>query len=505
MLPPDLYALLSFWFKNEEYWFNATEEQDKIIIEKFYKLLNINVEIDRECKYFEPTDYLAWILVYDQLVRHFYRGCNVPNVYHDIAYDLAQKIMNEKLDLSLDPEERIFVLLPFRHGTVKDREYSLAKIKEYREKDPNNSYYRRFYQANVRDLVKINNENFKESDLIAQNFSPKILDDFSSYKKNWLSGISSYFYTPNKPDFQMNNDNVLLRDMMKKFKSLPKKIVISLSGGVDSMVCSYILKHMGFDVIAVMIDYNNRDTSEEETNFVRWWCSQIKIKLYIRKITEINRVRDQDREFYEAITKEIRFNCYKQIGRPVVLGHNKDDSIENIFSNIKKMRSLDNLLGMEPYSIIKEVQIYRPVLSVFKADIYLLANELKIPFLYDSTPKWCERGRYRDQLIPFINNFDPEILEKLIEYSKNNKELNTTFNEIVKNSYESNIFDGKLVIDYNYNGYSFWKTVFKDQKIKVSNRAIQHLTERIANRSFGKIHLAKDLHGELKYSMLILN
>jgi len=501
MILSELTELITFWFKNENYWFNATKEMDAIIIEKFYGLLNVSVNTE------DHEEYLGWILVYDQLVRHFYRNREVSNVYHNIAYNLAEKAL--KLENYYSPEQRIFILLPFRHGTVKDKEFALKTIKEYRTNDSNNSYYRRFFQATVRDLAKINNESFKENNSTNSTFSPNVLDDSSSYKRNWVSGFLSYFYTPKPPDFKpelkMSEEYDLLLKMKKEFRNLPKQIVISLSGGVDSTLCSYILKMMNFDVIAVTINYNNRDSSAEEMNFVKWWCNQINIPLYIRKITEINRSREQDREFYESITKEIRFNCYKKIGRPVVLGHNKNDSIENIFSNIKKMRSLDNLLGMGFYTVIKEVEIYRPILSFSKQEIYSVANFLKMPYLYDSTPKWSERGKYRDSLIPFINNFDPEILERLIEFSKINEDKSRTFDQMVFNSYDFNILEGKMVINYNYNGYSYWKKIFENRKIKISNKSIINLVKRIENSSFGIIHLSKDLTAELKYGTLILN
>lgn len=504
MLPPEFYELLRFWFSNQDFWFNATPEQDRIITEKFYKLLNRNVEID-DGKYCEPVEYLAFIIVYDQLVRHFYRGCGVSSVYHNIAIGLAKEILDDKLDEKLLPEERIFVLLPFRHGTTKDKEYALEKIKEYRRHDPLNSYYRRFFQANVRSLVKINDSKLEFYNEYVKDFPSSLICDTSVYRQRWRNSIFyRFFSTDTKPPTPEPRNSKLLEKFMTPFKNLPKKITISLSGGVDSMLCSWILKYLNFEVTAVMIDYNNRETCENEVKFVNWWCSYLKIPLVVRKITEINRSRDTDREFYESITKDIRFNVYKFVGNPVVLGHNRDDCLENVFSNIKKLRSLDNLLGMEFHSVQKDVQIYRPILSFEKKEILELANDLEIPYLYDSTPKWCQRGKFRDQLIPFLKEFDPEILDKLIEFSEHTREQNTIFNDMVDNSYDVYYPENNKVIDYTYNGFTYWKRVFEKERIVVSNKSIKNLVDRIGKRSFGKIHLGKNLIGELKYGTLIL-
>lgn len=94
-----------------------------------------------------------------------------------------------------------------------------------------------------------------------------------------------------------------------------------------------------------MINYNNRDTSDDEVEIVNYFCKKIGIDLWVRKIDEINKINN-DRNFYENITKRIRFLSYEFLNRDIILGHNRDDCYENIITNIDKKRSFDNLLGM---------------------------------------------------------------------------------------------------------------------------------------------------------------
>ena len=97
----------------------------------------------------------------------------------------------------------------------------------------------------------------------------------------------------------------------------------------------------------------------------------------------------------------------------IILGHNKDDTIENIFANITKLRSFDNLLGMKSFSIQEDVPIWRPLLNITKKEIIAFANSNNIPYLYDSTPKWSERGKCRDELIPFLDSYNPTLLQNI--------------------------------------------------------------------------------------------
>ena len=48
------------------------------------------------------------------------------------------------------------------------------------------------------------------------------------------------------------------------------------------------------------------------------------------------------------------------------------DCLENIFTNIEKKRSYNNLLGMESNSIIDGVEILRPMLKISKNKIIFL-------------------------------------------------------------------------------------------------------------------------------------
>ena len=61
-----------------------------------------------------------------------------------------------------------------------------------------------------------------------------------------------------------------------------KKVIVSLSGGVDSMVLTTILKLLGYNVICGHINYNNRNETYEEQEFLEKWCYFNSIKLYVK-------------------------------------------------------------------------------------------------------------------------------------------------------------------------------------------------------------------------------
>jgi tRNA(Ile)-lysidine synthase TilS/MesJ len=95
-------------------------------------------------------------------------------------------------------------------------------------------------------------------------------------------------------------------------------VLISLSGGVDSMVISKILtllqaksKQVQIDhILAIHIDYANRPESGSEADYIREWCNQLGIAVNVRVINEVTR-GITDRDAYEKISRTIRYSTYE--------------------------------------------------------------------------------------------------------------------------------------------------------------------------------------------------
>ena len=165
----------------------------------------------------------------------------------------------------------------------------------------------------------------------------------------------------------------------------------------------------------------------------------LEIPLKIRRITEINRERtSKERKFYEEYTKTVRFLTYNQVEHDnsrtyVVLGHNHDDTIENVITNITKKQHYDNLLGMKTLSTLTinktDTTLYRPLLAIPKSEIEDFNRVTGTPFTYDSTPSWSDRGRLRDKVIPTLRDFKPSTLEGFTHLSETVSHLSLIYSK----------------------------------------------------------------------------
>lgn len=492
--------LLDFWFskENEKLWFYSTLNHDKLITIKYLGLLeNSTTFVSLSSR----KDYLHYIILYDQITRHIDRvmGTNYKDLYSNQALEYAEYLIENygNLEDSFTPPEICFILMPFRHSFQLDKlQYILTILHQLTIDSP---YYKRFYYATITSISNIKLPILTTSPNIDNNINTQLLCSSCNFKNN------------------MVDNNVMLTLFTQSFLDLipiNEPITISLSGGVDSMVCSYIIKKLGYEVIALMIDYNNRETSNLEVDMVVSWCHKMNIPLYVTTIDEINRTRDSDREFYERITKKIRYNGYKYLKRPVILGHNLDDGIENIITNINKQTNIDNLLGMKPNSTIDNIIFLRPLLDIKKQQIIQFANNHNIPYLYDSTPKWSQRGKIRDILVPNINNYDTKLLENLVKISKRYSDIYHIYQDLLLNNTEIELLENdnsnlkKYKITYmDYYDLDYWKMVFMElyKLYDITTPSIKSLDNFIRNLKEGKpkMILTKEMTIENKEGYLL--
>lgn len=185
------------------------------------------------------------------------------------------------------------------------------------------------------------------------------------------------------------------------------KYCISLSGGVDSMVLMDILYKRGKEIIAVHINYNNRDESKMEEDFLKEYCQSRNI-IFICHSFNFKRGSIK-RSIYESLTKQIKFYFYKTILEEyklnyILLAHHKDDIIENIFTNFCRGENFLNLSVIKYSNVIMNVNIVRPLIYYYKNDIYNYAHFYEIPYFLDTTPDWSVRGKFRKEILPKLFN-----------------------------------------------------------------------------------------------------
>lgn len=217
---------------------------------------------------------------------------------------------------------------------------------------------------------------------------------------------------------------------------------ISLSGGVDSMVLLDILLRQNKKVIAIHVNYNNRDESILEEQFLNEYCKSKNVT-FICHSFDFKR-GSINRNIYESLTKKIKFGVYKSTLEKyncdnILLAHHKDDIIENIFTNFCRGDNFLNLSVIKEYSKILDVNIYRPLLNFYKDDIYEYAHYYEIPYFLDTTPDWSVRGKFRRRILPELFNTFPGLKSNLLGIANESIEWGSLIQTNFIDNYMKNI------------------------------------------------------------------
>jgi len=506
----ELLNLYYEWLDNKEWWFSKNSQIDVYLCDKYYRYLCYACNIYEEYSKYGNYDnkvIIACIILLDQVTRHYKR------VYDDsldvieytrkaVGFSNILLYRNNFTIFSID--ELSFIYLPYRHLKDIDKIYEIISnyILLYDKGVAEDKLKcRRYIHATLNNIYKdINALSMKNTIPVKrwEDINKDILDPMSC-KNNLICSINDIVYS----------------NMLDKIGNIDddSTIVVSLSGGVDSMVALYTCKYIKDvnnskkikNIIAVHINYNNRETSEDELHFVNYYCNKLGVKLYFRTINELKRIdclHNGLRDLYEEITKNIRYDMYRQNSRNdrtyILLGHNKDDCFENILTNISNKSNYGNLAGMETLKEIDGLKIWRPLLCVEKKHIIDYANINKIPYLYDSTPEWSVRGKIRDNIRPALlklkNNEDREedsIIESFFDLKDYVANTQHIFTELIINNLVSKLEYNEIANEYRafYSNEELFslkympicELFFKNLKIKCSQRAIKDFSKYIAN------------------------
>ena len=207
------------------------------------------------------------------------------------------------------------------------------------------------------------------------------------------------------------------------------------------------------------------------------------------------------------MTRDLRFYTYRAIGETTILmGHIRDDIIENIWTNIAHCHHLGNLKKMEAQEIQHGVRLMRPLLEANKDDIYEVSKRLAIPYLKNTTPSWSNRGKFRENFHgAVIKQFGENIDNKIIEFAEaiesQNKLLNILLYEPIYNSFKDNCVDITFGVKGKLDA-SNWLKIFehichmKLGKARPSIKCMRHFCTRLYSRWNKELNL--DMGGDLK-------
>ena len=230
------------------------------------------------------------------------------------------------------------------------------------------------------------------------------------------------------------------------------KLLLAVSGGVDSVVLSELCKQAGYDFEIVHCNFQLRgEESERDEKFVRKLSDNYKVEIKIKKF-ETEKCAAENKMSIQEAARYLRYEWFEEIVNRqesilsteylvlstqnvkkrvhLLTAHHADDNAETALINFCRGTGLHGLTGIP----VSYGNIKRPLLSFTKKELLEFAKENNLEFVEDSSnlSSRYTRNLFRNEIIPAISKVYPQVNENLNDNISRFKEIEKLYQLSVK-------------------------------------------------------------------------
>jgi len=268
-------------------------------------------------------------------------------------------------------------------------------------------------------------------------------------------------------------------DLLKSFESFIKtenlfqpkdKLIIAVSGGVDSIVLCELCHQAGFDFRIAHCNFQLRgEESDKDEQFVKSLSNKYGVEVFVKSF-ETEKYALKNRIGIQEAARSLRYEWFKElvnsqwsmassepaigspqsaianlkseIGNPqfkirnpqallLLTAHHANDNIETLLMNFFRGTGITGLRGI----LTKQENIVRPLLFATKQELINFAKENNLAFAEDSSNSSDKytRNYFRNQLIPSIQKVYPKVEDNLNRNLQRFKEIEMLYQQSVTN------------------------------------------------------------------------
>lgn len=193
-----------------------------------------------------------------------------------------------------------------------------------------------------------------------------------------------------------------------------KKLLIAISGGLDSVVLTQLFATLNFDISLAHCNFNLRGVeSDTDEQFVIKLAKELDITCYNTSF-DTNRIAKENKESTQIAARKLRYTWFQEIIEThnfdyILTGHHADDNLETFLINLTRGSGLDGFTG------IPEINgnIVRPLLRFSRAEISAFAKENKLAWREDQSNASTKyiRNKIRHKILPVLKEINPSLLD----------------------------------------------------------------------------------------------
>ncbi|MCP4458593.1 MAG: tRNA lysidine(34) synthetase TilS [Cytophagales bacterium] len=200
----------------------------------------------------------------------------------------------------------------------------------------------------------------------------------------------------------------------KKLANTTQKILVAVSGGVDSIVLVHLLKELAHDVAVAHTNFQLRgEASDKDEQFVKDWCESNGVVCHARRVNTAG-VADQQGISIQMAARELRYSWFEELleehnYQKIATAHHLNDSLETVLLNLTKGTGIRGLAGIPAVN----ERLIRPLIEITKEEILAYAKERDLKWREDTSnaDSKYQRNFIRNEVVPLLRNINPSLLE----------------------------------------------------------------------------------------------
>ncbi|MES2680185.1 MAG: tRNA lysidine(34) synthetase TilS [Bacteroidota bacterium] len=217
------------------------------------------------------------------------------------------------------------------------------------------------------------------------------------------------------------------------------KLLVAISGGIDSVVMAHLLKKSGFNFSLAHCNFGLRKKdSDYDEDFCRQLSKTLEVDFYNTRF-DVKAYQKKNKVSVQMAARELRYQWFSELLEKkkldyLLTAHHGNDVIETTFINLLRGTGINGLKGIPE----KSAQIVRPMLSFTKEEILAYATENKISFRLDKSnfEDKYERNFLRLNILPAFKKLHPNVERTILNNVANFKEEAGIVNDYILEALE---------------------------------------------------------------------
>lgn len=207
-------------------------------------------------------------------------------------------------------------------------------------------------------------------------------------------------------------------------RRLRGRILVAVSGGADSVALLHLLhraaRHIDLQLTVAHLDHGLRAESGADAAFVTELAAGLGLPVCGERIDVAARLapgRGGPEEIAREVRREFLERSARQSACPwIALGHHRDDQAETFLLRLLRGAGTSGLAAMEYFT----PPYVRPLLGVSRAELLDDLTRQGLNWREDPSNQSLEftRNRLRHQLLPLLQEYNPQIVEQLTGLSQ---------------------------------------------------------------------------------------